>query len=171
MITRAFPGRTIIRSFVVAVLSAVSALGLPGPSSAGDKPIHLVVFGDSLTAGFGLAPGKAFPDQLAAALKDKYGTVRVTNAGVSGDTTSGGLARFDWAVPPDTDAVILELGANDALRGISPQIARKNLTAILDKLSQRKISVLIAGMRAPANTHDKNVRASKRTQRKNENIF
>lgn len=116
-----------------------------------DEQVHVVVFGDSLTAGYGLPADAAFPAQLAAALAKKSHAVRVTNAGVSGDTTSGGLARFDWAVPADTDAVILELGANDALRGVSPKVARRNLDAILSKLKKRRVPVLIAGMRAPAN--------------------
>ncbi|MGI9424390.1 MAG: arylesterase [Hyphomicrobiaceae bacterium] len=151
MITRAQEGWTIGRGLIIAAVLAVMVLAPFRAVATNDKPIHLVAFGDSLTAGFGLAPSFAFPNQLATALKDKYGALRVTNAGVSGDTTSGGLARFDWAIPADADAVILELGANDALRGVSPQIARKNLAAILDKLMQRKIPVLVAGMRAPAN--------------------
>lgn len=151
MVTRVTRRRTIKCGLVMAAIVAIGSPMLPPPSYANDQSIHLVAFGDSLTAGFGLAPGKAFPDQLAAVLKKKYPGLQITNAGVSGDTTSGGLARFDWAVPADAQAVILELGANDALRGISPEIARRNLAAILDKLAKRKVPVLIAGMRAPAN--------------------
>jgi len=121
------------------------------PVMAAEKPVHIAAFGDSLTAGFGLPAGSDFASRLEAALQRKGHAVRITNAGVSGDTTSGGVARFDWAVPNDTDAVILELGANDALRGISPEIARTNLDKILAKLKARDIAVLIAGMRAPAN--------------------
>ncbi len=131
-------------SLVLTPLASISV-------AANDKSIHIVAFGDSLTAGYQLPQSEAFPVQLQAALTSKGHAVRVTNAGVSGDTTSGGLARFDWAVPQDTDAVILELGANDALRGVAPKIARDNLDAILTKLTARKIPVLIAGMRAPAN--------------------
>lgn len=134
------------------------ALGLLGATlfiadnvAANEKKVHVAAFGDSLTAGFGLPPAADFASRLEAALHKRGHIVRVTNAGVSGDTTSGGLARFDWAVSDDTDAVILELGANDALRGISPKIARANLDKILAKLADRKIPVLVAGMRAPAN--------------------
>src|SRR6056297_17618 len=123
-----------------------------GPRAAeSGEPITISAFGDSLTAGYGLPPGADFAAKLEKALRAKGLNVRVNNAGVSGDTTSGGLARFDWAVPDETDAVILELGANDALRGISPKLARKNLTAMLEKLKARNLPVLLAGMRAPAN--------------------
>lgn len=123
---------------------------------AADEPespdlIQIVAFGDSLTAGFGLPPAAAFPAQLQKALESRGHNVTVTNAGVSGDTTSGGLQRIDWAVPPGTEAVILELGANDALRGIDPQKARANLDQILANLSKRGIHVLLAGMRSPQN--------------------
>lgn len=125
---------------------------LLSPIAAEDaRPVHIVAFGDSLTAGYQLKPDEAFPVQLAAALKAKGHNVRVTNAGVSGDTTAAGLARFDWAVPDDADAVILELGANDALRGIPAAEARKNLDAILGRLRERNIDVLIAGMPPPTN--------------------
>ena len=127
------------------------AMLAPFAVAANDDKIHIAAFGDSLTAGYGLPPGADFANRLEAELIKRGRKIRVTNAGVSGDTTSGGLARFDWAVPDDTDAVILELGANDALRGISPKIARDNLDKILAKLSARNIPVLIAGMRAPAN--------------------
>ncbi len=118
------------------------------------KPIRIVAFGDSLTAGYQLPPPDAFPAQLERALKARGYNVKVLNAGVSGDTTRGGLERFDWAVPQDTDAVILELGANDALRGISPNITRQNLAGILEKLKAKQIPVLLAGMRALANWGD-----------------
>src|SRR5690606_25495572 len=87
-------------------------------ASAQERPIRIVAFGDSLTAGYGLPPRNAFPTRLEAALKARGHNVTVVNAGVSGDTTAGGLARLDWAVPDDADAVIVELGANDALRGL-----------------------------------------------------
>lgn len=127
-------------------------LALLMPAAADEaRPIRIVAFGDSLTAGYQLKPDEAFPLQLAAALKAKGYAVDVANAGVSGDTTAAGLARFDWAVPEDTDVVILALGANDALRGIDPDVARDNLDQILTKLRERNIDVLIAGMPPPKN--------------------
>lgn len=127
-------------------------LALAMPAVADEAhPIRIVAFGDSLTAGYQLKQDQAFPVQLAAALKTKGHAVDVTNAGVSGDTTAAGLARFDWAVPDETEAVILALGANDALRGIDPDVARDNLDQILVKLRERNIDVLIAGMPPPKN--------------------
>ena len=126
------------------------ALAMPAVADEA-RPIRIVAFGDSLTAGYQLKQDQAFPAQLAAALKTKGHAVDVTNAGVSGDTTAAGLARFDWAVPDETEAVILALGANDALRGIDPDVARDNLDQILVKLRDRNIDVLIAGMPPPKN--------------------
>lgn len=120
-------------------------------SSARAEPFKIVGFGDSLMAGFGLGPGEGFTDKLQAALRAKGHDVTVANAGVSGDTTSGGLARLDWSVPDGTQLVILELGANDMLRGVAPDIAGKNLDEMLGKLKQRNIAVLLAGMRAAPN--------------------
>lgn len=111
----------------------------------------MVVLGDSLSAGYGLPAGAAFPERLAEALKAKGVAVDMTNAGVSGDTASGGLGRLDWSIPDGTEAVILELGANDALRGLDPALTRKALDTALTKLKERKISVLLAGMYAPRN--------------------
>lgn len=123
------------------------------PANAGDgaKPIKIVAFGDSLTAGYMLQPSEAFPVQLQAALKAQGHSVDIINAGVSGDTTSGGLERLEWSIPDGTDAVIVELGANDALRGIDPKQARASLDAILSKLKARNVDVLLAGMYAPSN--------------------
>ena len=104
-------------------LSSASALG------AWPSPIKIVGFGDSLMAGYGLDAGESFPEKLEAALRDKGHDVVIANAGVSGDTTSGGLSRLDWSVPDGTQLVILELGANDMLRGIAPDITEKNLDA------------------------------------------
>ena len=116
--------------------------------------LKLAVLGDSLSAGFQLAPGAGFTDQLQAALKARGHDVDVVNAAVSGDTTSGGLSRLDWSVGPDVSAVIVELGANDALRGLPPETTRENLDQIVRRLRERGIEVLIAGMLAPRNLGD-----------------
>ena len=117
------------------VLAAcVLALAPAAVRPAADQPVKLVVLGDSLIAGFGLPADAAFPAKLAEALKAKGVAVSVVNAGVSGDTASGGLGRLDWSVPAGTEAVILELGANDALRGIDPELTKNALDAILSKL-------------------------------------
>jgi acyl-CoA thioesterase-1 len=120
-------------------------------SAAEARTIQLVGFGDSLMAGYQLPPGDGFPAKLEAALKAKGLDVTVADAGVSGDTTSSGLARIDWSVPDGTDGVILELGANDALRGIPPEETEKNLDTIIARLKERNIPVLLAGMLAPPN--------------------
>ena len=111
----------------------------------------LVVFGDSLVAGYGLEPGAAYPEQLDKKLKEKGIQLEVINAGVSGDTTSSGLARLDWSVGENANAVVLELGANDALRGISPEVTEKNLDAMISKFKSKNIEVLLVGMMAPPN--------------------
>lgn len=111
----------------------------------------IVVLGDSLVAGYGLEPGAAFPEQLSRKLEEKGYLIEIINAGVSGDTSSGGLSRLDWSVGEGTDAVILELGANDALRGIQPDITKKNLDTMITKLKERGIKVLLTGMMAPPN--------------------
>ncbi|EUC00172.1 hypothetical protein PMI07_004634 [Rhizobium sp. CF080] len=131
------------------VMSALALAALP--AAAQDKAIQLVGFGDSLMAGYQLAPSESYTAQLEAALKASGQNVVVTNAGVSGDTTAGGLSRIDWSVPDGTDGVILELGANDALRGISPDQSEKNLDAVLARLKERKIPVLLMGILAPPN--------------------
>lgn len=115
------------------------------------KPLRLVAFGDSLTAGYGLPGGVAFPDVLTAELQKKGYDVVVQNAGVSGDTSSAGLARLGWSVGDGVDGVILELGANDALRGIDPAVTRNALDEIIVRLKERNIPVMLAGMRAPPN--------------------
>jgi len=115
------------------------------------KPIKMVVLGDSLSAGLGLSASSAFPARLQKSLEAKGIAVDMINAGVSGDTTSGGRDRLDWSVPEGTEAVILELGANDALRGIDPRVTRAALTDILTQLKARKIAVLLCGMVAPPN--------------------
>src|SRR5262245_19562909 len=123
------------------------------------KPIRIVTFGDSLTAGFNIAQKDAFPVQLERALAAKGHEVEVINASVSGDTTAAALARFDWAVPEDVDAAIVELGGNDALRGLPPAQMQKNLDAIVRRLKDRGIQVLLAGMKAPRNLGDSYVAA------------
>jgi acyl-CoA thioesterase I len=139
---------------VLLVNAAVTSLILPSSAYAQTKPVRIVAFGDSLTAGYRLQPGDAFPVQLQRALANKGYNVEVLNAGVSGDTTAAGLERFDWAIPDNVDAAIVELGANDALRGLSPATARRNLDEILKRLKARNIEVLVAGMRAPRNLGD-----------------
>lgn len=121
------------------------------PATSADRPVKLAVLGDSLTAGFGLPAPAAFPARLEQALRSKGVAVDVHNAGVSGDTASGGLARLDWSVPEGTDAVIVELGGNDALRGIDPKVTRAALDSILRRLKARGLPVLLAGMQAPRN--------------------
>jgi acyl-CoA thioesterase-1 len=124
---------------------------LAAPAAAQQEEIQLVGFGDSLMAGYQLDPNQSYPAQLEAALKTKGYNVVVANAGVSGDTTSAGLSRVDWSVPDGTDGVILELGANDALRGVPPEQTKKNLDAIISRLKERGIPVLLVGMMAPPN--------------------
>ncbi|MFC5395499.1 arylesterase [Bosea vestrisii] len=113
------------------------------------KPLRLVALGDSLSAGYNLPGSAAFPAVLEKLLRDKGISVEIANAGVSGDTSQGGLERLDWSVPDGTDGVILELGANDALRGVDPALTEKSLDAIVTGLKARGIPVLLAGMYAP----------------------
>jgi acyl-CoA thioesterase I len=115
------------------------------------EPIKILAFGDSLMASYQLETAQGFPAQLAKALTAKGLDIEMTDAAVSGDTTSGGLERLDWSVPDGTDLVILELGANDALRGLPPQAAEANLEAMIGKLEARDIKIILAGMLAPPN--------------------
>ncbi len=112
---------------------------------------RILALGDSLTAGYGLPAGQGFAPQLERALRAKGHDVRVIDAGVSGDTTAGGLARLDWALGDDPQVAIVELGANDALRGLDPDQAFRNLDAILTRLKGQGVRVVLAGMVAPAN--------------------
>ncbi len=114
-------------------------------------PIRILAFGDSLTAGYNLPPANAFPVRLEAALRAKGYQVQVLNAGVSGDTSAGGRSRLDWALADRPDYAIVELGANDALRGVDPKVTYANLDAILSTLEQRQVKTLLAGMYAPRN--------------------
>jgi acyl-CoA thioesterase-1 len=122
-----------------------------GSVAATTKPIKMVVLGDSLSAGYGLPAGAAFPVRLQKALDTKGIKVDMINAGVSGDTSSGGRDRLDWSVPEGTEAVIVELGANDALRGTDPAVTRAALSDILTRLKARGVAVLVCGMVAPPN--------------------
>jgi acyl-CoA thioesterase-1 len=134
-----------IRVIVMAIFCAL----LSQPALA--EPYQIVGFGDSLMAGYGLQPGESFAEKLEKALKVKGHDVVVANAGVSGDTTSGGLSRLDWSVPANTKLVILELGANDMLRGVSPALTEANLDKMLSALKAKQAKVLLAGMRAAPN--------------------
>jgi acyl-CoA thioesterase I len=141
------------RTFALAAVlfGGVWPCGLVSPARSAEGPVRIVALGDSLTAGFGLPAAAAFPVKLEKALTTKGLAVQIGNAGVSGDTMSGGLARLDWSVPEGTEAVILELGANDMLRGLDPQVTRKALQEILRRLHERHIEVLLCGMSAAPN--------------------
>ena len=139
-----------IRVLIVALMTAGPAFAQT-PAAAADRPVKMVVLGDSLSAGLGLSATAAFPVRLQKALSDKGIKVDMINAGVSGDTSSGGRDRLDWSIPEGTEAVIVELGANDALRGTDPDVTRAALTEILTRLKARKIAVLLCGMHAPPN--------------------
>ncbi|ENT07135.1 arylesterase [Brucella sp. 63/311] len=156
------PAAAMLKALLVSLLAlfvaAASASAQEEPTGLEDalpteqlSQVKIVGFGDSLMAGYLLPSNAAFPQQLEKALNDKGYEVTVENAGVSGDTTTGGLSRIDWSIPDGTNLVILELGANDALRGIQPDITEKNLDEMLAKLKARGISVILAGMVAPPN--------------------
>jgi len=136
-----------LRNTFIAAFLGFSAIGTP----ASAESVPVVGLGDSLMAGYGLGPGESFPEKLEAALRARGHDVVIANAGVSGDTTSGGLSRLDWSVPDGTRLVILELGANDMLRGIQPEVTESNLDAMLSRLKERNIPVLLAGMLAAPN--------------------
>ncbi|MGC1464650.1 MAG: arylesterase [Pseudolabrys sp.] len=142
-----------------ALLLLTFACGPAAFAAPADAPVKIVVLGDSISAGFGLPVQDALPAKLAGALKAKGVAATIANAGVSGDTASGGLERLDWSVPDGTDAVIVELGANDALRGIDPKVTKQALDSILRQLEQRHIAVMLAGMRAPRNMGAEYVKA------------
>lgn len=123
----------------------------PAHSADSDERFTLLVLGDSLTAGYGLDQADAFPARLEVALAERGHEVRVMNAGVSGDTSAGGLRRLGWALADNPDLVMIELGANDALRGLDPEQTRDNLARIITTLKQKNIKILLAGMQAPRN--------------------
>ena len=150
------------RALLVNVLGVALALSLsaplpaaaqtPAPASAPNPAsVRLLAFGDSLTSGYGLAPEEAFPVKLQARLQADGFKVEVTNGGFSGDTTAGGLARVKWVLADYPQFVLVEFGANDALRGLDPSLARANLVKILDRMKGAGVRLLLVGMRAPAN--------------------
>jgi len=147
----------LIWTWVLAFATAAMAfLGAQASAAQGEAPpgkeeIVILAFGDSLTAGLFIPPDKSFPAQLQAALREKGYPVRVINSGVSGDTAADGLARLEWSLDEKTDGAIVELGANDALRGIDPKIAERALGEILNALKAKHVEVLLAGMEAPRN--------------------
>ena len=128
------------------------------PAAAAAETFKIFMLGDSVTAGYGVEAGKSLPDQLQAALRVRGYGVRVINGGVSGDTTAGGAARLGWALKAKPDAVLLALGGNDALRGIDPGATRANLDAILTRLAQAGVPVLLAGWKSPRNLGPEYVR-------------
>jgi acyl-CoA thioesterase I len=132
------------------LVTAALAVAFAGTQAAGRVPV-ILDFGDSLTAGYGLPAGQAFPARLEAWLHQQGIEARVVNAGVSGDTTAGGLARLDWALADKPDLVILALGANDALRGIEPSTVRENLDKMIGKIEASGAKLLLLGMLAPPN--------------------
>jgi len=137
--------------FTIAALAAMLLSAPVVATVAAQEEIRLLVLGDSLAAGLGLAPQQAFPARLQAALTERGHAVRVINAGVSGDTTAGGLARLEWVLAEKPQAAIVELGANDGLRALDVQAMRSNLAAILDRLEDKGVKILLAGMKAPPN--------------------
>ena len=141
----------LVHMIVLTVILTAVQTALPAAAAPASGPIKIVVLGDSLTAGLGLAAADAFPARLQKALKDKGINIDVTNAGVSGDTSSGGRDRLDWSVPEGTEGVIIELGANDALRGTDPSVTRAALSDIVSRLKARGVAVLLCGMLAPPN--------------------
>jgi acyl-CoA thioesterase-1 len=136
------------RGLVKAALALL--LGVPGGARA-EEPIRLALLGDSLTAGYGLAPSDALSARLQAALRAAGYDIVVMDAGVSGDTSAGGLARLDWVLGDEPDIMLVALGANDALRGLPPEATHDNLDAILRTLAERGVVPVLAGMKAPRN--------------------
>jgi acyl-CoA thioesterase-1 len=132
-------------------LSAALALVFLMTNAAAAQTVTLLALGDSLTAGYGLQPSDAFPVKLEAALIARGHDVKVINGGIAGDTALDGASRVDWALTEEVDAVIVEFGANDALRGLPVPQAEQALDQLLTKLAERKLPVLLAGMRAPPN--------------------
>ncbi len=140
--------------FVGVTLTIILVVQAVAATTSADNEIRVLAFGDSLTAGYGLPKTDSFPAKLETSLRARGINVTVTNAGVSGDTTAGGRARLDWALAGRPHLVIVELGANDALRGLPPATTWQNLDDILTRLKQRNIAVLLTGMMAPPNYGD-----------------
>jgi len=143
-------GRRIINRCLVSLALVLGVLAAPAVGRA-DRPLKLLALGDSLTAGYGLPSSESFPVRLQAALAAAGLSVSVINAGVSGDTSAGGRARIDWLLADKPDFALVELGGNDGLRGIDPQVTYDNLDAMLARLARDKVPVLLAGMLAPPN--------------------
>jgi acyl-CoA thioesterase-1 len=144
----------LLQTFRMAAAAAACATVVLAPgvaAVAAPTTVHVVALGDSLTAGYGLPEGQGFAPRLQAALNAQGVPAQIEDAGVSGNTAADGLARLDWSVPQGTDAVVLELGANDMLRGLDPRITYKALDEILRRLAERHIAVLLCGMRAAPN--------------------
>lgn len=139
-----------LRYLIILVFSLLATITEAADSGSNNR-FTILAFGDSLTAGYGLAKGEDFPAQLEAILIKRGYPVRVINAGVSGDTTAGGLSRLDWALVDKPDLVIIELGANDALRGLNPAASKENLAMIISRIKERGIQPLLVGMKAPRN--------------------
>jgi acyl-CoA thioesterase-1 len=140
--------RVSLVALLVAILLCAAALP---KSEAKEQETVIVALGDSLTAGLGLLQSESFPAKLEAALKAQGRNVTVANAGVSGDTVSAALDRLDWALPPNTSAVIVELGGNDALQGLPPAEIEASLAKIIERAKAKGLPVLIAGMESPRN--------------------
>ena len=136
-------------NLILALLALLALLAVAGPAWA--KPVRLLILGDSLTAGYGLAQPEGFQAQMAAALKARGHDVQMIDGAVSGDTTAGGRARLDWALGAGADAAFVALGANDGLRALDPGQMEQNLVAILDALAAKKLPTLLSGMEAPPN--------------------
>ena len=150
-VARPFNAPPAILAAILAVAAFVAVFVVaPSRSFASEAPLVLAL-GDSLTAGYGLPPHQSFPAQLEAALREKGVEARVINGGVSGETSAGGLARIDWLLAEKPDLVIVELGANDGLRGLDPAATRDNLERIIERIEEAGAHVLLTGMKAPPN--------------------
>ena len=143
--------RAMMRACLVAMFLLSASVAMMAPAASAAEPTRLMVIGDSLVAGYGLEKGKSFPAQLGTALVEAGHDVEVLGAGVSGDTTAAGLARLEWALADNPDAVIIVLGGNDMLRGLDPDSTKENLDRIVGRLKSGDVGVLLAGMLAPRN--------------------
>ncbi|WP_366553382.1 arylesterase [Aquibaculum sediminis] len=141
----------IARRLATSLSSLALVVGLTAGIAQASEPVRLMAFGDSLVHGYGLDPDDVFPQQLEAALRDQGHEVEVINAGNSGDTTAAGLARIDWALADEPDAILVVLGANDGLRGLDPSETRRNLSGLLERLEEEELPTLFTGMLAPRN--------------------